>query len=274
MANSMGAFIGTRNYADQSGVVYATEAGSVGERLVSNLASTRSDDVWRFLVGALGTTGECTVTLPADATIALVSVQFPRGTYPGVSEASPAFGPTDLLRVRLRGADDAVLWDSGAVQGVQPGYGVWWARPPAPVAGVRSALFSFVAASRATAGFCDVASVGLWDLFEPRVGASYPAGFGWLPNIESERTPAGRLYTSRYEPMRRWSLDLEWLSNAESLTLDELNRRSGGALPVFVRRGDLPAGKDAMHALLTVNRLTESITPELRSVSATFDEFI
>ena len=37
----------------------------------------------------------------------------------------------------------------------------------------------FDATSRATAGFCDVAHIGIWEIIEPNIGFAYPGNFGW-----------------------------------------------------------------------------------------------
>ena len=170
---------------------------------------------------------------------------------------------------------DVELWDSGTVSsGVVAGYMTHYIKPASIITGVRKIEATYDAASRVSAGFCDVGNLGAWGILEPSVGFSYPAGFGWRANTENQRTSAGRLYAARFDPLRRWSLTFDFLTNAESLLVDEMLRYSGGARQVFIRRGDLPAGMDAMLAIVAAGRDMESRTAERRQQALTFEEFI
>lgn len=275
MANSQGTFLAYRNWIeDVANVNFTTEALEQGARMVTNLKTRESDDFWRFEVADGATSASVTIDLGVDRSIGVVTTQFPRGTYPGVSEANPAFGPSDTIQYELLDADDEVLWDSTAqASGVVVGYMTHYAEVDPPVT-ARKVRATYNAASRVSAGFCDVSCLGVWPRIEPSIGFSYPAGFGWVLNNESGRTPAGRLYTARFEPMRRWSLQFDGLTNDESLVIDEMLRFAGGARQVFIKRGDLPVGKDAMLAVVTPGRDMESRTHEIRQQSMTFDEFI
>lgn len=275
MANDQGTFLAYRNYVELASTVLDTVAAVQGDRTAANLKTRESDDFWRFAVAALSTSATVTATFAEDQTIGLVTTQFPRGEYPGVSETSPNFSATDTVQYRLLDASDVELADSGAVaSAVEVGYMTHYWRPNSAVAGVRKIEATYDAVSRVTAGFCDVGMLGAWPVIEPNVGFSYPGGFGWQLNNETSRTTTGRFYGARFEPLRRWSLIFDFLSNSESMTLDEMIRYSGGARQVFVRRGDLPAGKDAMLAIATPLRDMESRTASLRQQSLTFDEFI
>ena len=276
MANDQGTFLAYRNYIEASDTALATAATELGDRLVDNLKTRESDDVWRFSVSGAATSATVTATLSADQEIGVVTSQFPRGEYTGVSESNLVFDPTDTIRYRLLDSSDVELADStAAASGVVAGYMTHYWKPTNPVSGVRKIEATFDAASRVTATFCDVGTLGAWGIIEPSVGFAYPASFGWRHNNETKATAAGRFYTARFDPMRRWSLSFDWLSNAESMILDEMLRYSGGARQVFIRRGDLPTGKDAMHALVTAsNRGMESRTSTLRQQALTFNEFI
>lgn len=275
MANQLGTFLAYLNYIEAAATTLATAATEQGDRIVANLKTRESDDFWRFAVSGGSTSATVTATLAADQTIDLVTTQFPRGEYPGVSEDEPNFAATDTIQYRLLDASDVELDNSTATaSGVVPGYMTHYWRPSSPVSGVRKIEATYDAASRVSATFCDVGNLGAWSIIEPNVGFSYPGGYGWLLNNEAARTTVGRLYTARFEPLRRWSLAFDFLSNSEAMTIDEMIRYSGGARQVFVRRGDLPAGKDAMLALVTPVRDLESRTATLRQQSMTFDEFI
>ena len=275
MANDLGTFLAYLNYVEASTTTLATSADEQGDRLVANLKTRESDDAWRFAVSGGSTSATVTATLAADQTIGVVTTQFPRGEYPGVSEDDPNFASTDTIRYRLLDSGDVELADSTATaSGVVTGYMTHYWKPDSAVSGVRKIEATYDAASRVSAGFCDVGMLGAWSIIEPNVGFSYPGGFGWLLNTENARTTTGRLYAARFDPLRRWSLTFDFLSNAESLTLDEMIRYSGGARQVFVRRGDLPTGKDAMLAILTPQRDMESRTASLRQQALTFDEFV
>lgn len=275
MANALGSFLAYRNYIEESDTTLETVALEQGDRLVANLKTRESDDAWRFAVSEGSTSATVTATFAADQTIGVASTQFPRGVYPGVSESAPNISSTDTIRYRFLDDSDAELWDStAAASGVVPGYMIHFAKPDSPIEGVRKVEATYDAASRESAGFCDVATLGAWPIIEPDVGFVYPAGFGWQHNRESQRTPAGRRYTARFDPTRRWNLSFDFLSNDESMIIDEMLRYSGGARQVFVHRGDLPAGKNAMHALVTAGRDMESRTGELRQQALNFEEFI
>lgn len=275
MANDLGTFLAYRNWVELASTTLATAATVQGTRTVDNLKTRESDDFWRFLVSGGSTSATVTATFAADQTIGAVTTQFPRAEYPGVSEEEPPFSSTDTVRYRLLDASDVELADSGTnASGVVTGYMTHYWKPTSAVAGVRKIEATYDAASRVTAGFCDVGMLGAWSIIEPNVGFSYPGGYGWLLNNESARTTVGRLYSARFEPLRRWSLAFDFLSNSEAMTIDEMIRYSGGARQVFVRRGDLPAGQDAMLAIVTPVRDLESRTATIRQQSMTFDEFI
>ena len=275
MANQLGTFLAYRNFVELSTTTLATAAAEVGDRLVANLKTREADDAWRFEVAALATSATVTATFAADQTIGVITTQFPRGEYPGVSEDAPNFISTDTIRYRMLDSVDAELDDSGVVaSAVVNGYMTHYYKPSSPIAGVRKIEATYDAASRVTATFCDVGMLGAWGIIEPNVGFSYPGGYGWLLNNENARTTTGRLYAARFEPLRRWSLTFDFLSNSEAMTLDEMLRYSGAARQVFVRRGDLPAGQDAMLAVVNPIRDTESRTAALRQMAMTFDEFI
>lgn len=275
MANDQGTFLAYRNYIEDASTTLATAATEQGDRLVANLKTREADDAWRFAVSGGATSATATATFAVDRTIGAVTTQFPRGTYPGVSEDAPNFISTDTIRYRLLDASNNVLADStAAASGVVVGYMTHYWKPNAAVALVRKVEATYNAASRVSAGFCDVGMLGAWPLIEPSVGFSYPGGYGWLLNNENSRTTTGRLYAARFEPLRRWSLTFDYLSNAEAMTIDEMIRYSAGSRQVFVRRGDLPAGQDAMLAVATPVRDMESRTATLRQQSLTFDEFI
>jgi len=275
LANDQGTFLAYLNYVELASTTLATAAAAQGERLVDNLKTTESDDFWRFSVAMGDTSATVTATFAADQTIGVVTTQFARGTYTGVSESAPNFASTDTIRYRLLDASDVELADSGAVaSGVVAGYMTHYWKPTNAVAGVRKIEATYDAASRVSAGFCDVGNLGAWSIIEPNVGFSYPAGYGWQLNNESARTTTGRFYSARFEPLRRWQLIFDFLSNSEAMTIDEMVRYSGGSRQVFVRRGDLPAGRDAMLAVITPVRDMESRTATLRQQALTFDEFI
>lgn len=275
MANDQGTFLAYLNYIEAATTTLATAAKEQGDRIVSNLKTREADDFWRFEVEEGSTSATAIATFASNQTVALVTTQFPRGTYPGVSEDAPVFASTDTIQYRLLDASDVQLADSGTDQsGCVAGYMTHYWRPDNVVSGVRKIEATYNAASRVSAGFCDVGMLGAWPIIEPSVGFSYPGGFGWRHNNETSRTTTGRLYSARFEPLRRWSLMFDFLSNNESLTIDEMIRYSGGARQVFVRRGDLPVGKDAMLALLSVPRDMEARTMELRQQALSFDEFI
>lgn len=275
MANDQGTFLAYRNWVEESDTTLATAVDEQGNRVVANLKTRESDDAWRFPVESGATSAVVTATFAADQTIGVVTTQFPRGEYPGVTESSPNFISTDTIRYRLLDASDVQLADSGTVaSGVVTGYMTHYWKPDSAVSGVRKIEATYDAPSRETATFCDVGNLGAWSIIEPSVGFSYPGGFGWRHNTENQRTVTGRFYAARFEPLRRWSITFDFLSNAESLTLDEMLRYSGGARQVFIRRGDLPVGKDAMLAVVSAQRDMESRTATLRQQSLTYDEFI
>ena len=275
MANDQGTFLAYLNYVEDENTTLTTAAEEQGDRVVDNLKTRESDDFWRFAVSGGATSATVTATFSSDQTIGLVTTQFPRGTYTGVSEASPNFASTDTIQYRLLDSGDSELADStAAASGVVAGYMTHYWKPDSAVSGVRKIEATYDAASRVSAAFCDVGMLGGWSSIEPDVGFSYPAGFGWRHNTENQRSATGRLYTARFEPLRKWSLMFDWLSNSESMVVDEMLRYSGGARQVFVRRGDLPSGKDAMHAVLSAVRDAESRTPAVRQQALTFEEFI
>lgn len=277
MANDLGTFLAYRNYIEDASTTLATAAEEQGDRVVANLKTREADDFWRFEVTGGATSATVTATFTADRTIGCVTTQFPRGEYPGVSEDAPAFLSTDTIRYRLLDASNNLVTggDSTAqASGVVVGYMTHYWKPASAVSGVRKIEATYDAASRVSAGSCDVGMLGAWPLIEPNVGFSYPGGFGWRHNTENARTTTGRIYSARFEPLRRWSLIFDFLSASERMTIDEMIRYSGGARQVFVRRGDLPAGQDAMLALLSTQRDMEARTAALYQQPMTFDEFI
>lgn len=275
MANALGTFLAYRNYIEDASTTLATAATIQGDRIVDNLKTRESDDFWRFAVSGGATSAIATATFTADRSIGCVTVQFPRGEYPGVSEDAPNFAATDTIQIRLLDSLDAELADSTALQSdVVAGYMTWYWKPSAAVAGVRKVEVTFDAASRVSAAFCDVGMLGAWPIIEPSVGFSYTSTRGWRPNTENARTTTGRPYTARFDPLRRWSLMFDYLSTSEAETIDEMLRYSGGARQVFVRRGDLSTGKDSMLAIVSAPRDMEDRTATLNQQSLTFDEFI
>ena len=287
MANDQGTFLAYRNWVEDEGVKFTTDETAVSDRTVGNLATTKSDAFWRFNVGVAlsdSESGESQECYDASASVVVdfgqlrnvdvMSVQFPRGVYPGVSETNPVFASTDKIEWRLLDDLDQELYSSGLIpSGIEVGYMVAFHELPVTVAARKMEVF-FLATSRSDDGFCDVGTVGAWPKVEPNVGFTYPAGYGWRTNTENNRTPAGKLYTARFDPIRRWSLAFDALSNDESMILDELVRYAGGARQVFVKRGDLPDGKNAMHAIPLRSRDIDSITATLRQAAFTFEEFI
>lgn len=286
MANECGTFLAYRNWVEEPGVlssagatvvpgsVLTTTADIQGTRLVTNLATRESDDSWRFLVATAATSATVSVDFGQDREVQCVTSQFPRHRYTDVSEDIPIFAATDTIQYQLFDSLGAVLYDSTVVvSGVDPGYMVHYIRLDAALTNVRRMDVTFDAISRETLGFCDVGQVGAWPIIEPNVNFSYPAGYGWKTNTNTQTTSAGRLYTARFDPMRRWSLDFDYLSNDESMVIDEMTRYSGGARQVFVVRGDLPTSKDAMHALVEARDI-RSRTPTLRQAPLSFNEFI
>ena len=281
MANSEGHFLAWKNWIENDDVTFTTAVDDQGDRVALNLKTTESDDAWRFPVDVGATEAVVTADLIVDREVALLTTQFPRFVYPGVSEDQPNLATTDTIRYRLLDASDVELYDSTVLTAsdVLPGYMFHYHKPDSAVSGVRKIELTVDCISRGTLGdafkFCDVGYLGAWGhIIEPNVGFAYPAGFGWPPRNENARTATGRLYSARFEPYRRWSLALDFLSNAESLNVDEMMRYSGGARQVMVRRGDLPAGKDGMLAIATAPRDMESRTSTLRQQSFTFNEFI
>lgn len=274
MVNSQGTYLAYRNWVEESDVEITTSATVVGDRLVTNLANSQSDDVWRVTVSGVSTSFSATFDFGVLRSIDILTCQFARGIYPGVDDDNPTFASTDTIRWRLYDLSDVLVYDSTAsASGVAPGYMLAYHRTPSAQSAAKLVV-DWNATSRASAGFVDVGSVGAWTAYDPNIGFAYPANFGWQPNNEVQRTSAGRIYTSRYEPYRRWTLLFDTLSNNESMSFDEMVRWAGGARQCFVRRGDLPAGKNAMLCLLTNVKDTESVTPEVREASATFEEFI
>lgn len=273
--NDQGTFIGVKNHVEASSTTFTTAVLEFGDRVASNLATTQSDDAWR--VGALSggsTSAQVTIEFTAERSVDALSTQFPRGIYPGVSEDEPNFAATDTIRYRLYDASDVELYDSTAqASGVVPGYMLHTVELDQSYQ-AKKLVVDFDAVSRAAATFFDVASIGAWETISPSVGFAYPGGFGWKLNNESQTTIAGRTYTARFEPKRRWSIVFDFLSNADSLQIDEMIRYSGGARQVLIQRGDLPTGKDAMLALVSPSRDMESRTATLRQQALTFEEFI
>lgn len=272
MANDQGTFIGYRNAVEGANIVANTPlVAGLGP---TNVATTRSDEVWRIdTVANEATTAQIDIDFGSDQSIGALSMQFPRGTYPGVSESAPAFGASDTIRFRLLDSGNSTVYDSTAnASGVVAGYMTVLDKLSSPVT-ARTLRINLDGASRSAAGFYDVSSVGAWRLIEPNVGAAYPAEFAWIPKNDNVATPAGRVYTARFEPLRQWSLAFDALTNDVSLEIDELVRYAAGSRQVLVARGDLPAGKNTMHALMT-GRAIQSVTAERRSFAATFNEFI
>jgi len=262
-----------KNWVEYSGSTLTTSETEQGERVVSNLKTRESDDVWRVDVTS-DTAASVEVDFGEDRAVDVVTHQFPRGDYPGVSEEDPAYNSADTIQYLLKDAADVTLWDSGAsASGLVTGYMTHWKRPSSTIT-ARKLVVNYVATNRVTAGFFDVGNIGAWPIIEPSVGIAYPAGFGWDANNGIKETTAGKRYTARFDPLRRWSFIFDALSNDESMELDEMIRYSGGARQIFARRGDLPSGKDAMHCLVQSAREIESATPEIRGLSMALKEFI
>lgn len=272
MANQLGTFLAYLNKVEDA--TLTTAADVQGERVVANLATRESDDVWRFLVSGGSTTATAIATWDSDQTVQVLTAQFPRTTYTGVSESSPSFASSDTIQWVLKNSGGTTIYDSTAeASNATPGYMTAYHKMASQLTTVRSLEVTFDATSRVSAGFCDVGMIGAWPIIEPSVGFSYPGGYGWRHNTNNQTTTAGRMYTARFDPMREWSLEFDFLTNDEANTIDEMNRYAGGARQVFVRRGDLPTGKDAMLALLSA-RSTQSRTATRRQAPLTFEEFI
>jgi hypothetical protein len=273
--SDQGTFLAYRNWVEE--VLNASITSSVESfsgRGPQNVKTRESDDFWRFPVADGASSAILSIDFGADRSVGLITTQFPRGVYPGVSESNPVFASTDTIRVRLLDASNTQLFDSGTdAADIVVGYMSWYLKLDTATT-ARKVEITYTPTSRIASGFCDVGSVGAWSIIEPAVGFSYPAGFGWIPSAETAQTPGGRVYTARFEPRRRWQLAFEMLTNSESLLVDEMLRYSGGARQVFVRRGDLPVGRDAMHALVSASRDIESVIASHRSAPLTFEEFI
>ena len=207
MANDQGTYLACINHVEASGTTFATTTEDVGDRVLSNVATTQSDDFWRVDgLEALATEFVAEITLSEDKTIEAISVQFPRDQYPGVSEDAPNFIGTDRIRITIVNEALATVYSSDWLDSdVAVGYMIFTHKLAAAVSGQKVTI-EFDATSRATAGFCDVAHIGIWEIIEPNIGFAYPGNFGWRLNTQNQRTPAGRLYTSRFDPLRRWTL--------------------------------------------------------------------
>lgn len=275
MANSQGTFLAYRNWLESADTTFVTSTDVVGSRAAENVLTQESDDFWR--VGGLSvdnTAASLVAQMKSAQNIDAISVQFPRGTYPGVSDAVPNFAASDTIRYRLLDAAAVTLWDSGVLNAaVVPGYMTHYVRVSPPVA-ARQVRIDFDATSRADAGFFDVGNIGAWSAFEPAVGLAYPAKYGWRTNKQDQRTSAGRLYTTRFEPMRRWSLVFDALTDVDSARLDEMIRYTGGSRQVFVRRGDLPVGRDAMLAIIAADGDMDAVAHQLYQYTLLLEEFI
>lgn len=275
MANDQGTFLAYKNWAEHLGAVITTDEDEQGDRIASNLATRESDDVWRFET-LTDTSATVEIDFGQDRDVDLCTLQFPRGTYPGVNEDNPAFSPSDTIRYYLTDEADNILWDGLTEPSeIISGYMTHWKRTDVTYS-ARKLKIDLNAMSRSTPDFefCDVGMAGAWPVFDPRVGFAYPAGFDWIANTGSNKTTAGRLYTARFEPLRRWSFVFDTVGNDESMEFSEMIRYSGGARQIFARRGDLPAGKDAMHCLIENSREIQSVTPEIRGLTMALKEFI
>lgn len=277
MANAT--WLGFENWVDvdAEGVTWETAAPSVGDLTPEKLSLAMSDDVWRVTEiadHASGGATELSLTLPADRPVDVVSAQFPRGTYPGVNDREPSFGAADTIRVQLYAADGAVVHDSGAnASAIVPGYMLWCYRLPAPVS-ARRAVFTFAAASRVDRGFFDVSSLGLWPVRNPEIGLAYPADAGWIRADLTQRTASGRVYSTRYDPRRAWSLVFDALTTDDADWIDELSRYAGGGRQILAKRCDLPAGRDCMLARLVNDVALGWVSPSRRQASLSLEEFI
>ncbi|MEM6413202.1 MAG: hypothetical protein AAF720_00910 [Pseudomonadota bacterium] len=274
MANIQGTFLAWQNWVDLADTTFHASQERTDNRVVANLSNAQSDDVWRVDIASGATSATATITLSQPRSVQLVTLQFPRFEYPGVSEVNPNFAKTDTIRIRLLDANENVVFDSTAQSAnVEPGYMVYYVKLNAAVDTSKCEL-TLDAPSRVTQGFLDVGNLGLWPIWEPQRGFAYPASYGWVLNTENAKTPAGRLFTNRFDPFREWSLTFDTLTNQEAGQVEELIRYSGGARQVFVRRGDLEPSKDAMLCVVTRLRPIDSRTATLRQFSGTFEEFI
>lgn len=273
MANDQETWLAYRNWVESSGVTFTTAAAAQGDLVAKNVATRESDDAWRVDVSS-DHSASITIDFGQDREVGVITQQFPRGTYPGVSDETPSYGSSDTIQYILQDASDTTLYDSTVeASGVVAGFMTHWKRPSSAIT-ARKLIVNYSAPSRVSAGFFDVGLIGAWPVIEPSVGLAYPADFGWMANAGRKKTAAGRTYTARFDPMRRWRFIFDALTNADSLEIDELIRYSGGARQIFARRGDLPAGKDAMHCLLQSARPIGSLTAAIRQSTLELEEFI
>jgi hypothetical protein len=281
MSNTQGFFLGTRNWVEEEGVTFTPETATIGDNSAGNVAYTNSDDVWRINgIEVADTSEQLVIDLAQDRQIDILSIFWPRSDYPGVNENNPNIATTDTLRVELLDAADVVLWDSTVYNptDVDPNYMVHFLdiSELTSVANrtARKVRITFDLPSRTTETFSDVEYIGLWTKFSPQVGLAYPAGYGWVLPTEIQEAPSGRRYTSGFEPFRRWSMVFDQISTDDGLTFDEMVRRNGRTFPIFVKRGDLPAGKNAMIAVIDSPGENEFVTPEELERTITVLEFI
>jgi len=270
LANDQGTYLSYLNWVEDAGASFDTSVDVLGDRDFDNVATTLSDDFWR--IGA--TSGAGTIDFGQDRSVQVVSIQFPRFEYTNVSEDNPNFASSDTIQVELLDVGDSVLYDSTALaSGVEVGYMIYTLKLNSPVT-ARKLRVTFSAPSRTTQGFFDVGNIWAGPIIEPNVGFIYPASYGWMPQRDSSTTPAGRLYTSRFEPLRRWNVTFDALGNTEAMTLDEVVRYSALSRQLLFRRGDLPSGKDSMLCVISNARDIDSITAEIRRLSLRLEEFI
>lgn len=209
----------------------------------------------RLNVGATNT-ATMTVAFSQDITLAAFSLQFARGTYPGVSETSPAVGSSATVQVILKdssGSTVATYSETGTVVAGYQGFAVETSGQT-----IRSVEVNITDPDRPDGYYIDIEHIGAWRRsVTPSINAAYPAGFGWAAQKRRSVNPAGRESNTRFDPLRKWNIEYDFLTKDSTLEMSEMIRFIGGSLLALVSRNDLPAGKNFMIGIVTQTRDAE-----------------
>lgn len=186
--------------------------------------------------------------------VGLPTPQYIRGNFNGVKQISSMalvrHNLTGAATIRLKlwgGADQAgtLLYDSGLIAlGDAIGWGefVWGVDPWSddqfanwPVAFTvlwfaPFAALSFeiqVADNGNTDGYIEFARLFMGLHWSPQSNFSYGVQMAWLENSTQERTDGGTLRTDARSPYRRWSFNLDYLTQGERAQLADILRNAG-----------------------------------------------
>jgi hypothetical protein len=247
----MGTWLSHRNWVDVP-TATLTAASETALLVVENLVSRLSYKIWRD--ASLDEGNDSTwfeVDFGQVREVGCLVLMFPRSNLPSSYDPVPAIADDDkvchYLDAETAGA--GVLLDTGEINSdVHPNYGYHVYKLGTPV-NARYWRCELTVPSRVADGFIDVCRAWAGPVIEPRVGVSFGVQHGWRSDSPVSTAARGTSeFVDPRESKRAYTMNFEWLTNAERDALEDLDMLMTTAGQFIVCREDLSMPRGVMLA--------------------------